>query len=104
MPYQLIALYQHPEDVTVFDTHYDGTHAPLAAKMPGLRSYTTSRPGPDAGGDQPPYHLAAVLTWADEAAFQEAAASPEFKAAVDDLANFAGAGVAILTGPADQVV
>lgn len=104
MAYQLTALYNHPEDTAAFDEHYDGIHAPLAGKMPGLRSYTVSRPGPDADGNQPAYHLVAILAWDDEAAFTAAADSAEFQAAVADLGTFAGAGVAIMTGPAYSVL
>ena len=63
--YQLTALYAHPEDVMAFDAHYDGVHAPLARRIPGLLRYTVSRPGPDADGNKPPYHLVAVLDFAD---------------------------------------
>ena len=104
MAHQLIALYNHPEDATAFDRHYDGTHAPLAAKFPKLRSFTLSRPGADPEGNPAPYHLVATLTWDSEADFNAAAGSEEFKAAVADLDNFAGAGVAIMTGPAEDIV
>lgn len=101
--FQLTALYNHPEDVATFDKHYDEVHAPLAAKMPGIARYTVSRPGPDAEGNQPAYHLVAVLDWADEAAFGAAISSPEGEAALADLPNFAGAGIKVLTGPAESV-
>lgn len=104
MAFQLTALYNHPDDVAAFDRHYDGTHAALAAKLPGLRGYTVSRPGPDAQGNPFPYHLVAVLTFDDEAALSEAMGSDEGAATVADLANFAGAGVALGTGNAHQVV
>jgi uncharacterized protein (TIGR02118 family) len=101
--YQLIVLYNQPESVSAFDKHYDETHSRLAARMPGLRAYTTQRPAA-VGGRPPAYHLVAVLTFDDEQAFNAAAASEEGKAAVADLANFAGAGVTMLTGPAAAVV
>lgn len=103
MAYQLIVLYNHPDSVTAFDKHYDETHAPLAATFPGLRSYTTSRPAP-TGTERPAYHLVAVLTFDDQRAFDEAMASDVGKATVVDLANFAGAGATVLSGPADIVV
>jgi uncharacterized protein (TIGR02118 family) len=59
--FQLTVLYNQPEDVDAFDRYYDETHAPLATKMPGVRSLTVSRPGPDADGNRPPYHLIAVV-------------------------------------------
>ena len=103
MTYQLTALYHHPEDIEAFDRYYDGTHVPLATKLPGLRSYTVSRPGPDADGKQPPYHLIAVLTWDSSEAFHAAVSSAEGQATLADLANFAGAGVDMCTGPSDAV-
>lgn len=102
--FQLTALYNHPEDAAAFDRHYDEVHAPLGAKIPGLQRFTVSRPGPDADGNKPPYHLIAVLEFADEAAFGAGMGGPEGQAAVADLPNFAGAGVAILSGPTNQVI
>lgn len=101
--FQLTALYNHPEDVAAFDKHYDEVHAPLANTIPGLQRYTVARPGPDAEGNAPLYHLVAVLDFADEAAFGAGMGSPEGQAAVADLPNFAGAGVTLLTGPANIV-
>ena len=102
--YQLTVLYHHPEDAEAFDRHYDETHAPLAAKLPDLRSYTVSWPGPGPDGQRPPYHLVAILTWDSEEAFQASLESPEGQAALADLPNFAGAGVDMATGPSRQVV
>jgi uncharacterized protein (TIGR02118 family) len=102
--FQLTVLYHHPEDVEAFDRYYDETHTPLAVKLPDLRSFTVSRPGPDADGNRPPYHLIAVLAWDSEEAFQAAFGSAEGQAAVGDLANFAGAGVDMAAGPSRQFV
>jgi uncharacterized protein (TIGR02118 family) len=104
LTHQLTALYHHPEDVEAFDRYYDGTHAPLATKLPELRSYTVSRPGVDADGKQPPYHLIAVLTWDSVESFQAAVTSAEGQATLADLSNFAGAGVDMCTGPSNAVV
>jgi uncharacterized protein (TIGR02118 family) len=101
--YQLTALYNHPEDAAAFDKHYDEVHAPIANKIPGLQRYTVSRPGPDADGNPPAYHLVAVLDFEDEAAFGAGMGGPQGQAAVADLPNFAGAGVTLLTGPASTV-
>ena len=76
---------------------------PLATKLPGLRSYTVSRPGPDADGKQPPYYLIAVLTWDSLEAFQAAVSSTEGQATLADLSNF-GAGFDMCTGPSNAVV
>lgn len=101
--YQLTALYNHPEDAAAFDRHYDEVHAPLANKIPGLQRYTISRPGPDADGNPPQYHLVAVLDFESQEAFGAGLEGPEGQAALADLPNFAGAGVTILTGEARTV-
>ncbi len=102
--YQLTALYKHPEDPAAFGKHYREVHAPLAAKLPGLTSFTMTwcEPGPD--GAQPPYHLIAVLRAESKAAMMEALGSPVGADAVADLGNFAGAGVEMVFGETDTVV
>jgi uncharacterized protein (TIGR02118 family) len=101
--YQLTVLYNHPEDVAAFDRHYREVHAPLAAKAPALTGYTMSfcETGPD--GSEPPYHLIAALTWATKEDMQAALGSPEFKAAADDLPNFAAAGAQLVFGANESV-
>ncbi len=99
MTYQLTVLYHHPQDVDAFDRYYEETHAPLAAKLPGLRSYAVCRPEPDADGKRSPGHLIAVLTWDSEEAYQTAFASAEGQPTVADLSNFAAAGVQLISGP-----
>jgi len=96
--YQLTALYNQPEDPAAFDKHYDTVHAPLAKKLPGLKRYTISHPGPDPEGNAPAYYLVAVLEWDDEATAGADLSGEVGQAAVADLANFAGAGVTLLTG------
>jgi uncharacterized protein (TIGR02118 family) len=103
MAFQLVVLYHHPESTAAFDKHYDETHAPLAALLPGLRAYTVQRPAAPSG-ERPAYHLVAVLTFDDEAAFNAAMGSEQGAAAVADLGNFAGAGATMLTGPAGRVL
>ncbi|GEL23219.1 hypothetical protein PSU4_21730 [Pseudonocardia sulfidoxydans NBRC 16205] len=104
MSFQLTALYNHPADAAAFDRHYDDVHAPLATKLPDLRSFTVTRPQPGPDGAKPDYHLVAVLVWDSAEAMGASMASDAGKAAVADLENFAGAGVTMLTGPSSTVV
>ena len=104
MAHQMTVLYHHPDDAAAFDAHYDATHAPLAATIPGLRSYDVLRPVPNPGEDKPVFHLLASLTFDDEAAFGAAMTSDQGRAAVADLANFASGGVTIASGPVTTVV
>jgi uncharacterized protein (TIGR02118 family) len=102
--YQLTVLYNHPQDPEAFNRHYREVHVPLAAKAPGLTSYTVnySEPGPD--GSPPPYHAIAILTWESKAAAQAALGSPEFQAAAADLPNFAAAGAQLVFGETETAV
>ena len=75
MAHQMTVLYHHPDDAAAFDAYYESTHAPLAATLPGLRSYDVLRPLPNPGEDRPAYHLMASLTFDDEVAFGEAMTS-----------------------------
>jgi uncharacterized protein (TIGR02118 family) len=104
MAHQMTVLYHHPDDVAAFDAHYESTHAPLAATIPGLRSYDVLRPVPNPGEDKPVFHLLASLTFDDEVAFGAAMTSDQGRAAVADLANFASGGVTIASGPVTTVV
>ncbi|MCW2498321.1 EthD family reductase [Jatrophihabitans sp.] len=89
----LIAMYKHPEDPAAFDRHHFGVHVPLARKLPNLTSYDVSHGSIDGGS----YYLVAVLTFSSHEAMTAALQSEAGEAAQQDLANFAGAGVDILT-------
>jgi uncharacterized protein (TIGR02118 family) len=102
--FQVTVLYNHPEDPSKFDEHYDEVHAPLAATIPGLQRYTVTRPGPGPDGTKPPYYLVAVLEFESEEAYGAGMSAPEGRATGADLANFAMAGATLMAGPAGFVV
>jgi uncharacterized protein (TIGR02118 family) len=102
--FQLTALYSHPEDPAAFDKHYREVHAVLASKLPGLQKFTVNWPAPGPDGVKPSYHLVATLVWDSAEDLQAALSGPEGEAAVADFPNFAGAGVDIMSGPAEVVV
>lgn len=86
---KLIALYRKPEDPEAFDRHYFEVHAPLAAKMPGLRRMEVARiSGSPMGATE--FHLIAEMYFDDRRAGDAAMASPEGRAAGKDLMGFAG--------------
>jgi uncharacterized protein (TIGR02118 family) len=91
----LLALYGAPDDAGAFDTYYEATHAPLAADIPGLRSFNISD-GPVTGPDGAVvFHRAAVLTFDDLDAIKAGLAMPEGQATAADLAKFATGGVTL---------
>lgn len=71
----------------------------LGLALPGLRSFTGTKPTAGPDGSPPAYYFIAALTFDDDAAMGAALGGPEGAAAVADLANFAGAGVDLMTGP-----
>jgi uncharacterized protein (TIGR02118 family) len=94
---QLVALYKTPKDAAAFDKYYAGTHAPLAKKIPGLKRYEISQGAVASPTGASDIHLVAILTFDSLAAIQSGLGSPEGQAAVNDLQNFASAGVDVLT-------
>ena len=92
----LVAVYKTPKSAASFDAYYESTHAPLAKKIPGLRSFKVSS-GPvglpiDAGG----VYLIALLEFDSAEAVRQGLASPEGRATAGDLANFADGGVDLM--------
>ena len=66
------------------------THGPIVAKVPGVERYVQQHAVAAPDG-KPPFLGVASLSFADQDGFGAAAASPEFAAALADVANFADA-------------
>lgn len=95
---KLFAIYQQPKDPAAFDSHYFGTHVPLAKKIPGLKGYEVTRGDVMGMGGKHGVYMVAILEFESMAAIGAAMASPEGQATAADLANFAGAGVDVMMG------
>ena len=76
--------------VEQFQTYWRQTHAPIAARIPGLRRYVQCHVVPSlyGGATAPAYDGAAELWWDDLDAMRAAMGSPEVKAAMEDEKNF----------------
>lgn len=96
MAAQVLVLYNAPADPAAFEQYYHGTHAPLAKRLPGLRSYTINKGVLASAAGDSPYYLVAVLSFDSMGAIQAALGSPEGQAAVADVPKFATGGVTIL--------
>ncbi|GAA4942866.1 uncharacterized protein (TIGR02118 family) [Actinomycetospora succinea] len=84
-------LYGHPTDPAAFDEYYEKTHAPLAAPIPGVRSFTY-RHCASLDGNPPPYYLIAELSFDSMESLQDGMGSAEGQAAAADVPNFASGG------------
>jgi uncharacterized protein (TIGR02118 family) len=93
---RLTVLYGKPDDPDAFVNYYEGTHVPLANKIPKCDRYIWGKVLGTPTGDEPPYFLTAELWFADMDTFGAAMGSPEGQAAADDVANFATGGVTML--------
>lgn len=103
MAIQLSVLYGQPTDPDAFLSYYEGTHVPLAKKIPDMTRFTWGRclPGPD--GAAPPYFLIAELEWASAEALQAAMGSEPGQAAGADVANFATGGASMVVSEVNAV-
>ena len=101
---RLLVLYGQPVDPAAFDKYYREVHIPLAKQMKGIRKWTVGRVTGTAGGEPSPYHYAADLYMENRQAFDELLASPEGKAAVADVPNYATGGVTFLYTEVEEVI
>ncbi len=94
---KVIAVYRQPKDAKSFDAYYAGTHTPLVKTLPGLRRLEVTKITGTPGGPSDVYQIG-ELSFDDAAARDRALASPEGKAAVDDLPKFAAGIVSVYFG------
>jgi uncharacterized protein (TIGR02118 family) len=88
---KLVALVRKKPGLTVaaFRDYWVGTHAPLAAAIPGMRGYRINIAG-DPGAHPPAAYDGSAEIWFDDRAAMEAGlGSPEGEVAGNDTAQFA---------------
>jgi len=94
--HDLFVLYHRPEDFQAFDRHYESTHVPLVRQLPRLQEFTWGKVDPE---DPQGCYLVARLTYASKDDADASLASAPGVASVEDLSNFAQAGVTVLNVP-----
>jgi uncharacterized protein (TIGR02118 family) len=89
---KLIYCISKKPDMTVeeFQEYWRGTHAPIAAAIPGVRRYVQCHVVPDTYGarNAPAFDGAAELWFDDLDAMRAAMGTPEVAAALEDEKNF----------------
>lgn len=94
---KVIALYKQPEDKEKFDEHYFNVHAPLTAKIPGLREMNVTKiVGSPMGKSE--FYLLCEMIYDDMDALQTAMKTDEGKASGKDVMQFAGDLVTLMIG------
>ncbi|KKC26658.1 EthD family reductase [Sphingomonas sp. SRS2] len=94
--HKLVALYHEPADRDHFRTHLLEVHLPIVRRFPRLRAMRVAFDLVDASGASS-YFAMVECGFDDQADLQEALASPAGIEASQDVPNYAGAGVTILT-------
>ena len=81
---------KHGMTVEEFQRYWRETHAPIAARIPGVRRYVQCHTLPETydSPNAPPYDGAAELWWDDLESMRAAFASPEMQAAREDERSF----------------
>ncbi|KPB06520.1 EthD family reductase [Bacillus sp. CHD6a] len=95
---KLIALYKHPENKEAFDQHYFDTHAPITAKIPGLRKMEVTKVVGSPMGGEGKYYLMCEMYYDSQDALKQAMRTDEAKASGKDLMSFAGDLVTLMIG------
>ena len=90
---RLTVLYGTPDNPAEFDRYYRDVHIPLARKMKGLKGWTIGKCEAVEPNSEPPWYMAVGLYADDREAMEAILASPEGKATLEDVANFATGGV-----------
>lgn len=78
--YTLYANWSRPEDADIeeFETHYETVHAPLAAAVPNMRQFMTTRTPDGLAGGEPAFYRVAEMSFASKEDLEEAEESEEW--------------------------
>lgn len=101
---RLLVLYSHPDDPAAFDKYYQEIHVPLAKRMQGLKKWTIGKVLGAPDGGQSPYYYIADLFADSREDIEAILATPEGKAAVEDVPKFASGGVTFVYTEVDDVI
>lgn len=99
---RLTVLYGHPKDPAAFDRHYHDIHIPIARRMKGLKGWTLGKCQSAVAGQPPPYYMIVGLYADTRGDLEGILASPEGRATIEDVPNFATGGYTFMFD--DEVV
>jgi uncharacterized protein (TIGR02118 family) len=95
---KVTVLYGHPASPEGFEKYYEEVHCPLAGRTPDVARFELTKftSGPD--GARPAYYRMAELSFENQEKMMASLDSPEGRATVADLPNFATGGATFLIG------
>jgi uncharacterized protein (TIGR02118 family) len=97
---KLTVIYGHPDDPEAFENYYNSTHAALAAKMKGVSRMEVTKFESAPDGSPIEFYRMAELYFPSMEDMQKTLDSPEGKAALADVNNFATGGISAIIGTA----
>ena len=92
MTVKLTVVYGTPDDVDLFDKHYDEVHTPIVERWPGVERIEIAKVLGGPGGSQSPYHLITEIYFADNDALNGALGSDAGREAGKDFMQIAPPG------------
>jgi uncharacterized protein (TIGR02118 family) len=93
---RLTILYNHPKNADDFEKYYKETHATIASKMKGVQKVELAKVIGALDGSRPSYYRTADLYFDSGEHMKSVLSTPEGKAAIADLPNFATGGFTML--------
>ncbi len=88
-------LYGAPKDPAAFDHYYLTSHMPKVYAIKGIERIELAKLLPGPNGEAPPYFRITELWFASPKALEAVAATPEWKAIIADVPNFATGGATV---------
>ena len=85
---KITVLYGQPKSAEEFDKYYFGKHMPMVYAVKEIKKVEVARPTPSPTGAPSPYHIVTELWFDSPDALKTVAATPEWKAIVDDVPKF----------------
>jgi len=101
---RLLILYGQPKDPAGFLKYYNEVHIPIAKKMKGLKGWTIGKVIGTPDNQPTPYFYVADLVAESRSAMEAILESPEGRAAVNDVPNFASGGVTFVYTDFETVI
>jgi uncharacterized protein (TIGR02118 family) len=92
---KLTVLYSPQKDPDAFTKYYFSKHMPMVDKAPGVKRTEVATVLPAPNQPAPPYYRITEIYFDNVETMQKTLASPEWKAIVDDVPNFADPGTLI---------
>lgn len=99
--FKVTVLYNEPTDPARFEDYYFDRHLSIAAKIPNVTRVETAKAAATPDGLPLPYFRMAEIWFKDLQTLQASMGSPEGRATVADLANFATAGADVFISAVD---